>query len=226
MISARMVPITASGYARTATATPIADDIQMLAAVVSPWVIPSRRMMAPAPRKPTPVITPWMMRVGSKFMLGDSCAAWRPSSTNNVEPMHTSVCVRSPAGLRPICRSHPTMMPSRVDNSMGIRSSMITPWEGRATLRGESCRNSSCASTALERGRALREERGESFARVLARGQHAECAALEALGILEGQVVTARDRIDRGGQRERTVLEDVHRELLGFLEQARARNHA
>ena len=83
--------------------------------------------MLPAPRKPTPVTTPWMMRVGSMPVPPKSGVAWAVSSTNSVEPMHTSVWVRSPAGLRPIWRSKPTSVPSTVEISIGIRSCMSSP---------------------------------------------------------------------------------------------------
>src|SRR2546422_306380 len=53
----------------------LAATIQMSAAVVRPWPNPSCRMIEPAPRKPTPVTTPWMMRVGSTFPPPKSVAA-------------------------------------------------------------------------------------------------------------------------------------------------------
>ena len=36
---------------------------------------------------------------------------------SSAEARHTSVCVRRPAGFLPICRSHPTNMPSTVETS-------------------------------------------------------------------------------------------------------------
>src|SRR5439155_6332872 len=147
-------------------------------------------MMLPAPRKPTPVITPWMMRVGSRFgppMFSTACLV---TSTNMVEPRHTSVWVRNPAGLRPSWRSHPIMVPKTVDTSMATRSwttnasipaiAYLPPW-----VRFDSIR---AASSALESRRAFFQERGESFVHVLARREDPEQAALEPEPGLERQL--------------------------------------
>ncbi|MNT80357.1 hypothetical protein D3C72_2198010 [compost metagenome] len=45
--------------------TPMVDEAQIEAAVVRPLMLKPSFMMTPAPRKPTPVTMPWMMRVGS-----------------------------------------------------------------------------------------------------------------------------------------------------------------
>jgi hypothetical protein len=49
-------------YSPRAQETPMAAVTQIPAAVVMPWTLPRPWMMAPAPRKPTPPMTPWTMR--------------------------------------------------------------------------------------------------------------------------------------------------------------------
>ncbi|EEF27485.1 conserved hypothetical protein [Ricinus communis] len=52
---------------------PITDDDQIDAAVVRPLMLKPDRMMTPAPRKPMPVTTPWITRVGSTSATDDPC---------------------------------------------------------------------------------------------------------------------------------------------------------
>ena len=56
---------------------PITDEAQIEAAVVSPLMLKPSRMITPAPRKPMPVTTPWMMRVGSAALT--SAPPWPPN---------------------------------------------------------------------------------------------------------------------------------------------------
>src|SRR5258706_12860834 len=127
-------------------------------------------MMLPAPRNPTPVTTPGWIRVGPPLPPPKSRDAWMVSRQNSVEPMHTSVCVRRPAALRPTCRSQPTTVPRAVETSMAITSCIGPPAPG---------------SAALEARRALLEERLQSLVHVLARGQDSEQAALQPLPVGE-----------------------------------------
>src|ERR1041385_2706605 len=208
-------PITASGEARTPTAPPTAATIHTLAAVVRPKTNPSVRMMLPAPRKPTPVTTPCTTRVASRLGPPNASTACFVVSTNMVLPRHTSTCVRSPAGLRPICRSSPTSVPSSSDTTMGIRSSRTTSKSLESPV-----------SAALEVRRALVEERLQSLVHVVARGEDAEAPALEAQALLERQLQPAHHALDRGGHRERSVLEDRLRQLDRLREQLRLRDDA
>src|SRR4030066_435711 len=104
----------------------------MPAAVVSPCTCCSVRIMAPAPRNPTPATTPCTMRVGAKLAIPKLRIAWGATSKNIVEPMHTRVWVRRPAGLWAICRCSPTSVPSTAERSMGNRSSIAISWGGPA----------------------------------------------------------------------------------------------
>lgn len=75
----------------------------MEAAVVNPRTVPSLLRMVPAPRKPIPVMMPCITRVGStetpsipnSVIHSDAC---QPNSINSALAMHTSACVRNPAG--------------------------------------------------------------------------------------------------------------------------------
>src|SRR6266850_3321675 len=165
-------------------------------------------MMLPAPRKPTPVTTPWMMRVGSRLLPPNSRTACTVSSTNSVEPRHTSVCVRRPAGLRPICRSKPTTVPSTVETSMATRSCIHPPG----------------MLVAPEQGRALLEEGLEPFVHVLARSEDPEQPALEPQPVVEPHLEPAVHGLEHRRDRERPVLENGQGELLGLGEQLLARH--
>src|SRR5262245_15011037 len=211
-MSASTEPTAARGYACTPTATPIADTIHTLAAVVRPNTKPSVRMMLPAPKKPTPVTTPCTTRVASRLGPPNASTACFVVSTNIVLPRHTSTCVRSPAGLRPICRSSPTSVPSSSDTTMGIRSSRTTS------------KSRFPPSAPLEAGGALVEERLEPLVHVLARGEDAEAAALEAQALLERELHAAHDALERRRHRERAVLEDRLRELDRLVHELRQRH--
>ena len=78
-------------------ATPIAAVIQMLADVVNPRISRSslNLMMAPAPRKPMPAITPCSTRLRSPTSM-PPCSG---TSTNIAAPSATSMWVRNPAAL-------------------------------------------------------------------------------------------------------------------------------
>src|ERR1700693_2302411 len=85
------------------TASPMAETAQIEAAVVRPRVIKPSRTIAPAPRKPMPVITPAATRAPRK----------RPKTPITArEPIATKRCVRRPAGLCAACRCAPTAPPS------------------------------------------------------------------------------------------------------------------
>src|SRR5439155_10780378 len=164
-------------------------------------------MMLPAPRNPTPVITPWMMRVGSRLgppMFSTACLV---TSTNIVEPRHTSVWVRSPAGLRPSWRSQPIIVPNTVETSIARRSWIM-------------------ASLALEPRRPLLEERVQSLVHVLARGQDAEQAAFEPEPCVERKLAAAVHGLEHCGDRQRAVLRDRLRQLVRLVEELLARHHA
>src|SRR5581483_7276745 len=97
---------------------PIAAVIQIEAAVVSPRTDKPSFMMTPAPRKPMPVIMPCAMRAGSMRMASsgtpESSAASRVlSSMSRLEAVHTSTCVRKPAGRPLYVRSRPINAPAR-----------------------------------------------------------------------------------------------------------------
>src|SRR5437899_1671687 len=180
-------------------------------------------MMLPAPRKPTPVTTPWMMRVGSTLCPPPNavteCAV---RSTNNVEPMHTSVCVRSPAGLRPICRSHPTTVPSSVETSIGMRSCIHPPTRDRMASAAPGEDQLERAPRPHEAWQALRPavarndpeaHLGESHDRVL--GCDAHVAGERQLAAApEGVAVDRRDhRLARALERAHNALPEA-RDLL------------
>src|SRR5262249_2846785 len=169
-----------------------------LAAVVRPNTKPSVRMMLPAPRKPTPVTTPCTMRVASSDGPPNASTACFVVSTNMVLPRHTSTCVRRPAGLRPICRSSPTSVPSNSDTIMGIRSSRTT---------SKSCSLPGSCLSALEVRRPLVQERLQALVHVVARGENPEAAALEAESLLERQLHAADDALERRRHGERAVPE-------------------
>ncbi|KAG1370574.1 hypothetical protein G6F59_018659 [Rhizopus arrhizus] len=78
-------------------ATPMAAVIQMLADVVNPWISRSSLslMIAPAPRKPIPAITPCSTRLMSPTCM-PPCNG---TSTKIAAPSATSMCVRRPAAL-------------------------------------------------------------------------------------------------------------------------------
>lgn len=90
-------------------AIPIAAVTHTPAAVVNPRVssclLP--KIMAPAPRNPTPAVRPCSTRVKSAVEAPD-CWGMR---TKSAAPMATSICVRTPA-LLPFCsRSYPSRPP-------------------------------------------------------------------------------------------------------------------
>ena len=71
-----------------------------LAAVVSPRTEDLKCIIAPAPRKPMPVMTPAAIRAGS----ADILVAYRSYmcidvNMTSVEPTHKSICVLKPAAL-------------------------------------------------------------------------------------------------------------------------------
>ena len=90
-------------------ATPIAAVTHMPAAVVNPrgstCLVP--KIMAPAPRNPTPAIRPCNTRVKSA---ADAPACWG-IRTKSAAPMATSICVRTPALLPSCSRSYPSKPP-------------------------------------------------------------------------------------------------------------------
>ena len=90
-------------------ATPIAAVTHMPAAVVNPRVstclVP--KIMAPAPRNPTPATRPCNTRVKSAV---DAPACWG-MRTKSAAPMATSICVRTPALLPCFSRSYPSRPP-------------------------------------------------------------------------------------------------------------------
>ncbi len=88
------------------SARPIAEVSQIEAAVVSPWMLTPSLKITPAPRKPTPVITPWARRVGSRWVTPGSKAPGSSSGsserfTTTAEASATRPWVRSPA-MRPL----------------------------------------------------------------------------------------------------------------------------
>ena len=105
-----------------ATVTPTAAANKSEAAVVSPctsW-LDRLRMMVPAPRKLTPVITAPMMRKGSVCIMvwPGSASKFRtmisPSATSKADAPDTNTCVRNPAGLWAISRSIPSAAPNSI----------------------------------------------------------------------------------------------------------------
>jgi len=95
---------------------PIAAHTQIVAAVVSPVTCPAAsRRITPAPRKPTPVRIPWMIRL---IAFGSAPAV--PICERSVitvamaAPSATSACVRIPAGLPCKSRFAPRVPPTSV----------------------------------------------------------------------------------------------------------------
>ena len=91
---ARFVPV-------TAMSTPIAEVVQIDAAVVRPRTLIPSLKITPAPRKPMPVMIPCAMRVGSIRTSGpiSNHSAWYfVRSMRSDEARQTSACVRKPAG--------------------------------------------------------------------------------------------------------------------------------
>jgi len=93
-------------------AAPINAHDQRLAAVVSPWIFCElrSRIMTPAPRNPSPVISPCNTRL----------TAWASSFTKSLismmavaDPMATRLCVRIPADLWWSHRLRPRMVPTK-----------------------------------------------------------------------------------------------------------------
>ena len=79
---------------------PMAEAAQIVAAVVSPYMITPLRRILPAPRMPPPV-TIWAATL-------DWSAVSNPKAeiiVNIAEPRHTNDSVRSPAGLSALRRS-------------------------------------------------------------------------------------------------------------------------
>src|SRR5258706_8205136 len=176
--------------------------------------------MLPAPRKPTPVTTPWTMRVGSNWVMPKSRIACGASSTNMVDPRHTSTWVRRPAGLRPIWRSNPTTVPSRVEISMAMASCMEPPFSGSRTAGRPD------PLLPVETRRALLQERCESLAGVLGRGHEPEQRALEPQPLIEGHREPGLHRLERRRDRDRPVLEDLRRQRDRLVDQPLPRHHA
>jgi hypothetical protein len=56
---------------------PITDEAQIEAAVVRPLILKPERMITPAPRKPMPVTTPWITRVGSTSATAAPCPPYQ-----------------------------------------------------------------------------------------------------------------------------------------------------
>src|SRR6185436_7536166 len=116
----------------------MAATVQRQAAVVSPRTESPERMMAPAPRKPTPATTWAAIRAGSDFP-GFRSAMWIDTSMMRHDPRETIMWVRSPAGWLCISRSRPTRPPSRP-----ARQSLPAIWMSAASMRsyskGSSCR--------------------------------------------------------------------------------------
>src|SRR5215216_3166823 len=92
-------------------------------------------MIAPAPRKPTPVTICAAMRVGSKTIpsLLEKCQSVQPyaeTSVNSAAPSETSRCVRNPASRSrssrstPIAAPRPAASPSRSASSANVSSGM------------------------------------------------------------------------------------------------------
>ena len=79
---------------------PMAAVAQIVAAVVSPYMVTPLRRIVPAPRKPAPV-TIWAATL-------DRSGVSNPKAdiiVNIAEPRHTNDSVRSPAGLSAFRRS-------------------------------------------------------------------------------------------------------------------------
>ena len=101
-----------NGHCANPHAMPVAAASQIDAAVVRPRIDSSLvpRRIDPAPRKPTPVTTPWMTR--------DVPSVETPSMGSTVsrmktaEPSDTSARVRRPAGFRRSSRSSPISAPT------------------------------------------------------------------------------------------------------------------
>src|SRR5436309_1014651 len=178
-------------------------------------------MMLPAPRKPTPVITPWIIRGGARLGPPMSCTACFVTSTTMVDPRHTSVWVRRPAGLRPSWRSQPTSVPSTVEISMAIRSCTRTPLPRRRDWAP-----SGAGLLAPEARRALLEEGLEPLVHVLARRQDAEESALEPEPRLERELEPAPHRLQGRGDGERSVLQDRLGQPQGLSQQLLAGDDA
>src|SRR6476661_5296489 len=117
--SARMVKsvvIAAGPYQPAPEAIPIAATTHSVAAVVSPRTEKPCRMIAPAPRKPTPVTICAAIRVGSVRTMfpPPTRNSWKPYAETSVkrqEPTETSRCVRKPASRSRSSRSRPTAPP-------------------------------------------------------------------------------------------------------------------
>src|SRR5262245_2839348 len=126
--------------------------------------------MVPAPRKPTPVMMPCARRVGSMGVVAELCS--RSARIIMIaEPEHTSVTVRSPAGLRTRKRSKPSSDPRPTD------------------IRSRICQGSIATSLAsVERRLALLQEGLETLVHVLARAQDAEHRGLERQSVGECQL--------------------------------------
>ena len=79
---------------------PMAAIAQIVAAVVSPYMVTPLRRIAPTPRKPAPVMI-WAATL-------DRSTVSNPKANiivNIAEPKHTNDSVRSPAGLSALRRS-------------------------------------------------------------------------------------------------------------------------
>src|SRR6185295_17866793 len=96
-------------------ATPRLATTQIEAAVVRPctdspdWL----RRMTPAPKKPMPVITPWIVReTAPASSFGPTWTSSTESTVISAEPRATSACVRKPAGFSRSSRSTPRPAPA------------------------------------------------------------------------------------------------------------------
>src|SRR5512142_228719 len=222
---------------------PIAEVVQMEAAVVRPRTVSPSLKMTPAPRKPMPVMMPWAMRVGSIRMasLALNQALWnRLTSMNMLDAMHTSACVRNPAARPWKLRSVPMTAPAAMAATMWRANSamerlapedpmsgMIPRAGGAARATGERdrrCAGPRSAAERLRRPRRLAPQRRRVRQRALVLLRHERRGHDEVrrgAAARRGHVVEDRDaqeRLDVGIVRlrlERIPEEDEGVELAG-----------
>src|SRR5215210_6692500 len=148
-------------------------------------------MIAPAPRKPTPVTICAAMRVGSKTIpsLLEKCQSVQPyadTSVNSAEPSETSRWVRNPASRSRSSRSTPINPPSSAASASRRSDS--------SQLRVGSWLDASCSNSFLLDHSQLFDPGGRKFKQVV-EASSAERRLLRGGLYLDERTVAGHDHV-------------------------------